>query len=262
MTLRSGLYVGSVMHRRLHPRMHHFRYRAFWFLLDLDEVPQLASKLRWFSYNRPNVFSFYDADHGDGTATPLRAQIEHQLAAAGVDLAGGRIVLLCMPRTLGYCFNPLSIFFCYRADGVLAALVYQVHNTFGERHSYVIRVETENDGLHQRCRKLFYVSPFLDMDMRYDFRVTGPDEQITVGICASKSAGPILSAVLTGARQSLTDHNLMLVFLKIPAITIKVIAAIHWEALRLLAKGIRMRRRPLPPEQAATIVTAAPAISD
>ena len=262
MTLRSSLYVGSVMHRRLQPRMHNFRYRAFWFLLDLDELAELSRQLRWFSYNRPNLFSFYDTDHGDGTATPLRAQIERQLGEAGIDLAGGRIHLLCMPRTLGYCFNPLSIFFCYRADGALAAMVYQVHNTFGERHSYVIRVEDQSDALHQHCRKLFYVSPFLDMDMRYDFRITGPDERIAVGICASSSAKPVLNAVLTGARRDLTDRNLMIVFLKIPAITIKVIAAIHWEALRLWAKGIGLRRRPLPPERSTTIVTANSAISD
>ena len=187
MTLRSSLYVGSVMHRRLQPRMHSFRYNAFWFLLDLDELAELSRKLRWFSYNRPNVFSFYDADHGDGTATPLRTQIERQLGEAGVDIAGGRVHLLCMPRTLGYCFNPLSIFFCYRADATLVAVVYQVHNTFGERHSYVIRVEDHGGALHQHCRKLFYVSPFLDMDLRYDFRITGPDERIAVGISASSS---------------------------------------------------------------------------
>ncbi|MEO6946611.1 MAG: DUF1365 domain-containing protein [Nitrobacter sp.] len=262
MTLRSSLYVGSIMHRRLRPPTHQFRYRAFWFLIDLDELADLSNKLKWFSYNRPNVFSFYDADHGDGSITPLRVQIEQQMVKAGINIAGGQIRLLCMPRTLGYCFNPLSIFFCYRADAVLAALVYQVHNTFGERHSYVIRIDHAKDARHQCCRKLFYVSPFLDMDMRYDFRITGPDERITVGICARKSTGPVLNAVMTGARQSLTDRDLMLVFLKSPAISIKVIAAIYWEALRLWAKGIRLRRRPLPPEQATTIVTAAPEILD
>ena len=177
------------------------------------------------------------------------------MLAAGFDL-------LCMPRTLGYCFNPLSIFFCYRADATLVAVVYQVHNTFGERHSYVIRVEDHSDALHQHCRKLFYVSPFLDMDLRYDFRITGPDERIAVGISASSSAKPVLHAVLTGARRDLTDRNLMIVFLKIPAITIKVIAAIHWEAFRLWAKGIGLRRRPLPPARSSTIVTANSAISD
>jgi uncharacterized protein len=262
MTLRSSIYVGSVMHRRLKPRMHHFRYRAFWFLLDLDELTELSNKLRWFSHNRANVFSLYDTDHGDGSQTPLRVQIESQLNDAGVDLSGGRIDLLCMPRTLGYCFNPLSIFFCYRANAELAAVIYQVHNTFGERHSYVIPVEEQKAAHHQRCQKLFYVSPFLDMDMRYDFRITGPDERIAVGICASSSARPVLNAVLTGARRDLTDRNLLFVFLKIPAITLKVIAAIHWQALHLWVKGMRLRRRPLPPEQASTIVTAASVISD
>lgn len=262
MTLRSSIYVGSVMHRRLKPRMHHFRYRAFWFLLDLDELTELSNKLRLFSHNRANVFSLYDTDHGDGSQTPLRVQIESQLNDAGVDLSGGRIDLLCMPRTLGYCFNPLSIFFCYRANAELAAVIYQVHNTFGERHSYVIPVEEQKAAHHQRCQKLFYVSPFLDMDMRYDFRVTGPDERIAVGICASSSARPVLNAVLTGVRRDLTDRNLLFVFLKIPAITFKVIAAIHWQALHLWVKGMRLHRRPLPLEQASTIVTAASVISD
>jgi len=262
MTTLSSLYVGSVVHRRLQPRMHRFRYRAFWLLLDLDELDELSSRLRWFSHNHSNVFSLYDADHGDGTETSLRLQVERQLSDAGVDLAGGHIRLLCMPRTLGYCFNPISIFFCYRADGALAALVYQVHNTFGERHSYVIRIEDRNAALHQRCQKHFYVSPFLDMDMRYDFRIIGPDERIAVGISASSSAKPVLNAVLTGRRRELTDRHLMFAFLKIPAITIKVITAIHWEALRLWAKGIRLHRRPSPPAPAVTIVTANSAMSD
>jgi uncharacterized protein len=241
------------MHRRLRPRMHHFRYRAFWMLLDLEELAELSGRLRWLSYNRPGLFSLYDADHGDGTGAPLRSQIERHLAKAAVDLAGGRIRLLCMPRTLGYCFNPLSIFFCHHADGTLAAVVYQVHNTFGERHSYVIRAKAQDNTLRQRSPKRFFVSPFLAMDMRYDFRVSGPDERLSVGICASSSSGPMLNAVMTGARRHLTDRNLALLFLTIPAITIKVMFAIHWQALRLWMRGIRLHRRPLPPK-AATVV--------
>jgi DUF1365 family protein len=244
------------MHRRLHPRRHHFRYSVFWLLLDLDELDNLSAALRWFSHNRPNVFSFRDVDHGDGTATPLRLQIIRQLNEAGVDLAGGRISLLCMPRVLGYCFNPLSVFFCHRADGALAAVIYQVHNTFAERHSYVIPVENRSAALHQQCRKQFYVSPFMDMDMRYDFRITGPDARMVIGICATCSRGPVLSAVLTGARRSLTDHNLARVFLQVPVVTIKVVLAIRWEALRLWAKRIGLRRRPGPSPRAATVVPA------
>jgi len=262
MTVRSSLYTGSVMHRRIHPRRHRFRYRAFWLLLDLDELDALSGRLRWFSYNRPNVFSLYDRDHGDGSATPLRAQTHASLRDAGVDIDGGRIQLLCMPRTLGYCFNPLSIFFCYRADGALAALIYQVHNTFSERHSYVIRVEPDGVALRQRCRKLFYVSPFLDLEMRYDFRIEGPDERLVVGICVSSPAQPVLSAVLGGDRQPLTDRTLRHVFLTIPAVTLKVIGAIHWEALRLWAKRIALRPHPPPPEMPATVVPVTPSLAD
>lgn len=259
---KSSLYVGSVMHRRLQPRMHRFRYRAFWLLLDLNELPDLTRTLRLFSYNRPNLFSFYNTDHGDGTATPLRHQIERHLAKANIDLAGGSIRLLCMPRTMGYCFNPISVFFCYRADETLTAMVYQVHNTFGERHCYVIPVQVQSSVLYQQCRKSFYVSPFFDMDMDYDFRIAGPDERISVGICANASNEPVLNAILSGSRKDLTDRHLMAVFLQIPAITLKVIIAIHWEALRLWMKGIGLNPRPAPPSHPATIVTTPSAHAD
>jgi uncharacterized protein len=260
--LRSSLHVGSVRHRRLHPRRHHFRYRAFWMLLDLSEVDQLSHKLRWFSYNRPNLFSLYDSDHGDGTSTPLRAQIERRLHESGIDLAHGRVLLLCMPRTLGYCFNPLSVFFCHRGDGALMAIIYEVHNTFRERHSYIIAVDRPGHAIHQQCRKLFYVSPFMEMGMRYDFHIVGPDARIVVDITASGAKGRVLHAVLRGTRHPLTDWNLARMFLKLPAITLKVMAAIHWEALKLWAKRIRMHPRPAPPQRMATHVTEASAALD
>ncbi|MCZ7660171.1 MAG: DUF1365 family protein [Xanthobacteraceae bacterium] len=185
MTLRSSLYVGAVMHRRLRPRPHRFRYRAYWLLLDLDELDQLARRLRWFSHNRANAVSLHDADHGDGSATPLRAQIARRLAAEGIDLEGGRVQLLCMPRTLGYCFNPLSVYFCHRGDGALAAVIYEVHNTFGARHSYVLPAAGAG-AVRQHCRKSFYVSPFLDMELRYDFRVAVPTRSAAPGSPASR----------------------------------------------------------------------------
>jgi DUF1365 family protein len=208
------------------------------------------------------VFSLYDRDHGDGSATPLRSQIQARLRDGNIDIAGGRIELLCMPRTLGYCFNPLSIFFCYRAEGALAALIHQVDNTFSEHNSYVIRIEPDGVALRQRCRKLFYVSPFLDMEMRYDFRIEGPNERLVVGICASSQAQPVLSAVLSGDRQPLTDRALRRVFLTIPAVTLKVIAAIHWEALRLWTKRIALRPRPPPPELPAIVVPVTSSVAD
>jgi DUF1365 family protein len=234
------------MHRRMRPRLHHFRYSAFWFLVDLDELPKLSGALRLFSHNRPNLFSIRDADHGDGTSTPLRRQAEQKLRAAGIE-ASGPIQLLCMPRTLGYCFNPLSIYFCHRADGELAALIYQVHNTFGGRHSYVMPVAEADRTIHQHCRKVFYVSPFMDMDLRYDFRTTVPDDRVAVGIRVGTTDGPMFTAALAGKRERLTDRALARLCLTMPAITLKVMAAIHWEALRLWLKGLRIRPRPPQP---------------
>lgn len=252
MTFGSSLYVGAVMHRRLRPRLHRFRYRAFWLLVDLDELPALSAGLKLFSYNRFNLFALHEADLGDGSPTPLRSQAERLLSDAGIDLAGGAIRLLCMPRTLGYSFNPISIYYCHRPGGELAAIIYEVHNTFGERHCYVAAVETKSGEIRQNCRKAFYVSPFMDMDLAYDFRLTEPAERIAVGIGASKGGEPVLHASLAGQRRELSDHALLLIFLQIPLITAKVTLAIHWEALRLWLKGFRLRTRPAAPPRHAT----------
>jgi len=241
---KSALYVGSVMHRRLRPRAHRFRYRAFWLLLDLDEIERLPARLALFSYNRFNVFSFHDRDHGDGSNTKLRGQIVRVLGKSGIDLKGGAIRLLCMPRILGHVFNPISIYFCAHADGAPAAIVYEVHNTFGERHSYVIPAQTGGGTLHQSCRKAFYVSPFLDMDMHYDFAVAEPAERLAVAIRASQAGALTLVACLAGQRRAITDGALLRQFFAIPALTLKVVAAIHWEALRLWWKGVRLAERP------------------
>jgi uncharacterized protein len=239
----SALYVGTVMHRRLRPRRHEFRYRAFWLLLDLDELAGLSSHLRLFSHNHSNLFSLYDTDHGDGTSTPLRLQVERQLARVGVDVEGGVIKLLCMPRTFGYSFNPLSVYFCYDEIGRLAALIYQVHNTFDERHSYVIPVKRCADAIYQRCEKSFYVSPFMEMELHYKFRVKLPVEDVTIAIHAHDGAGVVFTAALAGLREDFTDWRLMRVLLRVPLVSIKVIAAIHWEALRLWLKGMRLMPR-------------------
>jgi DUF1365 family protein len=254
MTRTSALYVGSVMHRRLRPRHHHFRYRAFWFLLDLDELPELARSSRLFSYNRGNLFSLQDRDHGDGSSTSLRRQIDKLLLATGVDPAGGRIELFCMPRTLGYVFNPLSVYFCRRQDGSLAAIVYEVHNTFGERHSYVLPVETSGKVVRQQCQKALYVSPFMGMDLDYQFRISESGKRIAVAILARADRRPAMVAVLGASRRGFSDIVLLRAFLTIGAITLKVTAAIHWEALRLWLKRIRLRPRSPAPARAATIV--------
>ena len=252
MNFRAALYVGAVMHRRLRPKVHQFRYRAFWMLIDLDELPVLTARLKLFSHNRFNLFALHEADFGDGSATPMRIQAERLLSESGVDIAGGAIRLLCMPRTLGYSFNPISIYYCHRPGGELAAIIYEVHNTFGERHCYVAAVESNFDEIRQNCRKAFYVSPFMDMDLAYQFRLTAPGERVAVGINASKGGERVLHASLAGLRRELTDRTLLQTFVRIPLITAKVTVAIHWEALRLWLKGMRLRTRPAAPQRHAT----------
>jgi uncharacterized protein len=254
MTLRSTLYAGSVMHRRVRPRTHRLRYRVFWMLLDLDEIENLPRQLRLFSHNRFNAVSFFDNDHGDGTGRPLRIQVEEHLKLIGVG-SGGAIKLLCMPRIFGYGFNPLSVYFCYQNDGTLAAIVYEVHNTFRQRHWYVIRVDhPAGPVIDQRCNKLFYVSPFMDMDMNYTFRVALPNERIALAIRTADKDGLLLFAALSGDRQLLTDGRLLQLLATYPLLTLKVIGAIHWHALRLLLKGMRLRARPNPPDVPVTVV--------
>jgi DUF1365 family protein len=255
MTVTSALYAGAVVHRRAMPRVHALRYRCFWILVDLDELPALSASLRLFSHNRANLFGLHDRDHGDGSETPLRQQVERDLAAAGIDIDGGPTRLLCMPRTLGYAFNPLSIYFCHRRDGVLAAILYEVHNTFGERHRYLIPVEAGAAVVRQSCDKRFFVSPFMGMDLRYEFRVVPPGERIVVGIRGRAGTSTVITASLAADRHELTDATLLRALFAYPALTIKVIAAIHWEALRLVLKGLPLRRKPSPPERPLSIAS-------
>lgn len=244
----SCLYTGTVMHRRFKPRAHRLNYRVFWTLLDLDELPRLAARLRWFSIEGFNLFGLHNADHGDGSSRPLRQQVETHLAAADIALDGGAIQLLCMPRLLGFVFNPISVYYCYHRDGALKALLYEVHNTFGQRHSYLIPVDADaGEPLEQRCLKAFYVSPFMDMDIAYRFRLQRPAERISLVIEGADAQGPVLVASLAGSRQALTDAALLRAFVAFPLMTLKVVAGIHWEAAKLWLKGLRLRPRPPAP---------------
>jgi len=256
MIANSALYLGSVMHRRLRPKRHYLRYAAFWMLLDLAEIEELDARLRLFSRGRFNAMSFFDSDHGERTREPLRAQVERHLRAAAIDLDGGAIRLLCMPRIFGYGFNPLSVYFCHRRDGALAALIYEVRNTFGERHSYLIAVEEADAVVRQSCGKHFYVSPFMDMNLRYDFRVVPPTENVSVVISASDERGPELVASLVGRRQAMTDMALLRLLVRMPFLTLKVIGAIHWHAVRMWWKGFAPRPRPPTPAWPVTTVRA------
>jgi DUF1365 family protein len=249
----SCLYDAVVVHQRTRPVKHRLQYRISTLLLDLDELPALGRRLRLFAYNRPGVVSFHERDHGAGERTGLRAWVEAQMRAAGMTPDGGPIRLLAMPRVLGHVFNPLSVFFCHRRDGVLIAVLYEVNNTFGQRHSYLFPVTTDGRPLVQGCDKAFYVSPFLPMDMRYRFNLVPPDAGVSVGVFGDDAEGLLIAATLVGQRRTLTDAALLATVLRMQLLSAKVVAGIHWEALKLWRKGLRLVHRPPPPPHPVTI---------
>jgi len=258
---QSCLYVGAVIHQRTRPQRHRLRYRVFALYADLDELPALGRDLRLFAYNGRGLFSFLDRDHGPGMPTPLRPWVESALADAGIVPDGGAIRLLCYPRVLGFVFNPLSIYYCHRRDGSLAAIIYEVNNTFGQRHCYVIPVEADRSGtggrnIRQRCDKHFYVSPFMAVAGHYQFRLAPPTEQISVVINHADDEGLLLHASFSGIQVALGDRSLLRAFFTHPLMTMKVVAGIHWEAAKLWRKRVPLIERPPAPQRPTTVVRA------
>lgn len=234
---RSAIYTGDVVHTRTRPRSHRLHYRVFALLLDLDELDALDRGLRLFGHNRWAPLGFRDRDHGDGV-TPLREWAGRLLAEAGAGYDGGRIELLCYPRVLGFVFNPLSVYFGYTRAGTLAAILYEVHNTHGERHTYVIPAKVDGDVVRHGARKQFFVSPFMPMDCVYRFRIRPPGERVGILILEDDAEGLLLTASFTGRRQALSDRALWRLLFAYPLMTLKVMAGIHLEAARLLLKGM------------------------
>ena len=271
-TVRSCLYECSVMHHRLAPRQHRFRYGIFMLCLDLDELETLDSWLHTFSRNRWNLYTFRDDDHLEvGSAEPrdvaprgLKGEITVWLAGQGVKLpAGARITLVTLPRVLGYIFNPVSFYFCHTAEGVPLCAVTEVQNTFGELKPYLVPLDggggTEAKGVGKRSDsnsepepatataekfrrvvpKHFYVSPFSGLDVCFDFRLRTPGERLEIGVNDVTTDGQtLLVSTLTGTRRPLTDGQLLRLTAKYPLVTLRVIALIHWQALRLWWKRL------------------------
>jgi DUF1365 family protein len=216
-------------------------------LLDLDRLAEADRASPLFGINRVALYSFHERDHGDRDGSSLRLHAQRRAAECGIDLTGGRVLLLCYPRLLGYGFNPLSVYFCYRSSGRLALVIYEVRNTFGEMRSYTLPVRPEDEspaGLRQQQNKEFYVSPFLAMEMRYQFRLAPPSDSVKLRILESDMKGPVLAATFNGRRRDLTTPGLLRCFVALPLVTFKIMAAIHWEALRLWLKGVRLVPRP------------------
>lgn len=253
----SALYVGRVVHVRHRPVHHRLSHRVFFLLLDLAELPALDRRLRLFSCNRFGVLGFSDADHGARDGRPLRAWVEAELAKAGLFDPQGRIFIACFPRMWGYVFNPLSVYYCFDRAGRLVALLHEVRNTFGELHGYLLPVAPDSAGsdgpIRQSVAKDFHVSPFIPMAARYDFRLNRPGRRLSVAIEDYFDGGLGLSAVLVGHRRPLTDRALAAAIALHPLMTLKVIAAIHWHALRLWLKGVPIIRKPAAKPQAVTV---------
>ncbi|MEZ5995399.1 MAG: DUF1365 family protein [Hyphomonadaceae bacterium] len=255
----NAIYSGHVAHMR--PGKHRLRYRVFMLAIDLDNLGALAKRLRLFAHNRFALLSLFDRDHAARIEAPIKPQIEAKLRQAGVDWDGGRIVLLTMPRLFNYAFNPLSVYFCYRRDGRLAALVHEVSNTFGERHFYILPASaTAGGAIAQDCAKSFFVSPFLEADLHYHFLVTPPGERVALTMRVMRGEDLALTASFAGSRRALTDAQILRAWAGNPLMTLKVISGIHWEALKMWLKGVRYLGRPAPQatRSAATPPIAAP----
>ena len=253
------LYQGHVMHMRLTPFAHRFRYRVFSLLLDVDRIEETLAPLRLLNLDRFGLMSFHRRDHGFRDGSDLRGWVEAQLRTKNID-PPHRIWLLSFPRILGYAFNPLSVYFCEDESGAVTGIVYQVKNTFGDQHAYVIPAAPGADGSYRHDHdKGFFVSPFIGMDQTYRFTLRRPEERLAIRIRQHDANGPYLIATQNGERRPLTDASLFRLWALHPLMTIKVIVSIHWQALKLWTRGARFipYRGPYPePEVQATGIRA------
>ena len=239
MIKNSFIYTGNVVHKRFKPKIHFFKYKVFSLLLDLSEIHLLDKNLKIFSYNKFNIVSFYDKDHGARDGSSIQNWVIDNLKKNNIDTNNIQIKLLCYPRIFGYVFNPLSIFYVYDKNFNLISILYEVKNTFGEQHTYVFRCKDFSNLILHNCKKKFYVSPFIEMKTFYNFRLLRPGKKINILIKQKDENGLLLIAHQTGKRVDLTSKNLFFEFIKHPLMSVKVISAIHFEAFRLWVKGIK-----------------------
>jgi uncharacterized protein len=257
------IYRGDVVHKRLRPVPHALTYHVFSLLLDVDRIDEVARTHRWFSRNKFNLLSFYDRDHGPRCDTAIGDHARTLLQQHGFATANVRILLLSYPRVFGYVFNPLSVYYVFDAGDALVALIYEVNNTFGERKSHVVAAGDGDVGVYaQTGRKQLFVSPFASGEGSYGFRVRAPaeNEALVLGVNYRDSEGPLIKTHFRANGVPMTDSHVLVAVAAMPLMTVKVMAAIHWEAAKIWWKGVPLARRHRSPKfSVASADDAAPA---
>ena len=243
--MTSSIYNGTVIHKRFKPKTHYFKYSVFSLLIDLSELETLDKKIKFFSFNKFNLISFFEKDHGSRDGSSLIKWVKKNLYENNIQYNNITIKLLCYPRIFGYVFNPLSVFFIYDNNEKLISILYEVKNTFGEQHTYIFKVENDCKLFQHNCAKKFHVSPFIEMNCNYFFRILKPGENISIIIDQYQINEKILYASQDGSRANFNSKELLKSYLKHPLMTFKIISAIHYEAFKLWTKGVRFIKKRL-----------------
>jgi DUF1365 family protein len=243
MDISAQLYAGRVSHIRHTPFQHKFNYRIWMMAIELDAMDTLAASSVCFAHNRFGLLSIHDKDHGFRDGRPLRAYVEEALTRQGFQDYAAKIVFVSIPRLLGYAFNPISFYYCYDAQGKLGAVLHQVKNTFGGQLGYLMSVEDENN-IHQSAAKRLRVSPFFDLAGGYHFSLTAPGENLKIMIQYSAAGEKRLTAAMALRARPFNGTSIFRLLLQMPLTPLKVIAAIHFEALRLYLKGAKFHAAP------------------
>ncbi|MGI9366487.1 MAG: DUF1365 domain-containing protein [Rhizobiaceae bacterium] len=243
------LYCGEVVHKRVRPVEHKLNYRVFSMAVDLDRLQTLAGRLRLFSLNGLNIFSLRETDHGHRDGTPLSEFAWQQVRKAGCEDQVSRIIMLFYPRLFGYAFNPLTVYYCVNDQNQPVLMIYEVRNTFGEDLTYVLPAGPARGNTYTHdIDKSFFVSPFNQVEGRYTFHVNEPSDDLTVGVALKTDGKPLLRTHFKGAASRLSDMALVKMLFAYPLMTAKIVAGIHWEALKLWKKGLRLNTRPPAPK--------------
>ena len=239
--MNSCIYNGVVKHQRFKPIKHSLNYKTFSLLVDLDEIETLANNISIFSLNKFNIFNFFNLDHGARDGSSIKDWVLKNIKKFNISNNITKIKLLCYPRIFGYVFNPLSIFYCYENND-LKAIFYEVKNTFNEQHTYIFKIK-DNEKIEQKCKKKFYVSPFIDMETYYNFKLLNPKNKLSIFIKQTDGEETVLTATQTGEKREFSFKQLLINFFKYPLMTIKIIVSIHYEAFFLWKKGAVFRKR-------------------